>query len=213
MPIIHEATGTVDGVEKTVHVVYAPVSDGSYEFPDGFDLTQAIHDAALQYALSQLADEGDAAQMSYMDFVLSVPQEFCAANGFRKWIVESSAKPFNGNTICFTVHDVVWNRNREKTEQEKKAALGEVFAELGYRLGALRYEVSAISGWNIQQIAQQMLLWSQEFVEKADTLNGRLVLPDIGAYVNEKLELLENSRNLEPPEVKPAKKPGKRTKK
>lgn len=212
MPIIHKVTGNVGGAEKTVYVVYTPVSGGSCEFSDGFDLIQAVHDAALQYALSQQADGEDAAQMSYMDFVLNVPLEFCEANGFRKLNVESSAKPFRGNQICFTVHDVRWHRNKAKMEQQKETAFSEVFGEFGRRLGALHHEMPALSGWSLPQIAQQMLLWSQEFIGRAGWLDGCFAYPDVEAYVNEKLTALGNGRRLEPPEVKPPKKRGRRAK-
>ena len=213
MPIIHEVTGTVDGAEQTVHVLYAPIS-GSCEFPDGFNVFQPLHDAALQYVLSRQESGEDISSMTYMDVVLNVPQECCAAKGIYKWVIESSAQPANGNRFLVSQYDVAWNKKRDELEQRKKAAFSGVFCEFAARLGALRLEKSAISDWTIPQIAQQVCLWSQEYVENAENLNGCLAYPDDAEeFVNEKLELLKNSRNWDPPEVKPLKKQGKRTKK
>ena len=188
MLIKHRVKHDIEGVENPVYV--------AYDAPQDCDITQLIHDAALDYSLATCQTGDTVTGMSYIDFIERVPNEFCEKYGFRKIVMDDTTQTIPGENICLTAHEVKRQLADRKKAASQNAALHKAFSAFGRRLEpALRKNPA--DRWTFYHITKWMLAWSEEF---ADTATG------VDAYdqqerrfVDEKLGQLKRPEMLEPP--------------
>ena len=191
MRIIQNITHDVDGVKTSIYVVFESSQENC-------DLRQAIHDAASDYFLATYK-KGDTVQgMSYADFALTVPNEYCAKYGFTKSLLQDTAETIDGNLILVSRYD--FNRQLKDIEavKQQRKALHKAYSVFGRRLEPVMRRSTAMADWTFFQITKQMLLWAEEFADSNESKNPYGYQER--CFADAKLEEMKRTDKMEPPE-------------
>ncbi|MBD5170067.1 MAG: hypothetical protein HDT20_08135 [Oscillibacter sp.] len=158
MRIIHNITHDVDGAKTSTFVIY--------ETSQNCDLWQAIHDAALDYFLAEYKPGTEVRGLSYADFVLKAPSEFCEKYGVKKALLQDTTETFDGNQLLLSRFDIKRQLEDQKKVLRRRTAMRNVFGNLAKRMDAAKKQSPAVAEWSPYQISKQMLVWAEEFVDK-----------------------------------------------
>lgn len=187
MQITHKITPDIEGAGSPIYVVY--------DAPQNCDISQLIHDAALDYRLAMPVDDDAVGGMSYAEFVSDVPNEFCEKNGFKKLVLDDTAQTIPGRNLCLTSHEVRRQLADRQKAIRRNAALHKAFSAFGRRMEPALRKSTAMSGWTFHQITKQMLLWAEEFAGTGADPYGHFER----SFVDDKLNHLRRAETMEPP--------------
>jgi len=188
MQILHCVACSVGGVKSPTYV--------AYEIPQGADLWQLIHDAALDYCLAEQKQGRKPEGLSYADFVTKVPNELCTKHGFEKKLLQDTAEALDGNILCLNRYDLKRQLDDLEAKQKWLADLHKEFGVFGRRLEPALRRSTAMADWTFFQITKQMLVWAEEFAD-----SGYTSANCERNFATTKLALMKRSDKMEPPEA------------
>ena len=189
MITIHYFAYNLGGVMAATYAVYVT--------PANSDLGQLIHDASLDFCRAKRDNGREVPELTYAQFALCVPNEFCERHGFTKILTKDVATPYDGNSICLSRFEINRYLKDMDANNQWKKRLCQTYASFARHMSPSMRKGTAIDDWTFLHIAKEMLSLSMEC---ADGMGGL----DIEGhperdFVRRALEQLKEVKKLGPP--------------
>ena len=108
----------------------------------------------------------------------------------------SALKRLDGDSILLSKDEIARKAADLKAEKQKSETSSKIIQDFSRRMVPAMQKSTALSRWQFYHIVKQIMLWANEYIEaygSRDNPNARR------EFVNEKLDFIRKSGDLEPP--------------